>query len=264
MRFSSERVAAPAVDLRPAGEAGLHLVAQHVLRNLVLELLDEVRPLGPRPDDRHVAAQHVPELRQLVEVRAAQEACRAASRADRRSLRPHRPGLALGVVVHRAELDDRERLAVEAHPLLAVEHRAARGQPDQQRDERRAEAPARAARRPRSRRRCARLTTLLKPCSGTSLMLMTGTPSRSSSRARSAITCSRSGTTLTSTHLAAGALDQLEHLHVLLGRQRDVEVIDRLARRRCRPLRRSCRAAAGRGSRGDRRPPRSSTKPTIW
>ena len=32
-------------------------------------------------------------------------------------------------------------------------------------------------------------------------------------------------------HLAAGALEQLEHPHVLLGRQRDVEVIDRLARR---------------------------------
>src|SRR5436190_2141794 len=39
----------------------------------------------------------------------------------------------------------------------------------------------------------ARFTTLLKPCSGTSLMLMTGMPSRSSSRARSAITCRRSG-----------------------------------------------------------------------
>src|SRR5436190_2203354 len=45
-----------------------------------------------------------------------------------------------------------------------------------------------------------RFTRLLNPCSGTSLMLMTGTPSRSSRRARSAITWSRSGTTLTSTH----------------------------------------------------------------
>src|SRR6202158_4617103 len=44
-----------------------------------------------------------------------------------------------------------------------------------------------------------RLTTLLKPCSGTSLMLMTGRPSRSSRRARSAVTCRRSGTTVTST-----------------------------------------------------------------
>src|SRR5688572_26406212 len=61
------RVAAPPVDLRPAGESGLHLVAKHVLRNLVLELLDEMGSLRPRPDNGHVAAQHVPELRQLVE-----------------------------------------------------------------------------------------------------------------------------------------------------------------------------------------------------
>ena len=225
------RVAAPAVHLRPAGDAGLHLVAQHVLRDLVLELRDEMRPLRARPDDRHVAAQHVPELRQLVDVRAAQELAERRHAADRRSLRPHRPGLALGVVVHRAELDDRERLAVEAHPLLAVEDGAARRELDERRDEPERNRQHDQRRRSRSRCRSPRLTMLLKPCSGTSLMLMTGTPSRSSSRARSAITCSRSGTTLTSTHLAAGALDELEHLHVLLGRQRDVEVIDRLARR---------------------------------
>ena len=77
----------------------------------------------------------------------------------------------------------------------------------------------------------ARLTTLLKPCSGTSLMLMIGMPSRSSRRARSAITCSRSGTTLTSTHSRLDALEQLQHPDVLFGRQRDVEVIDAFARR---------------------------------
>src|SRR5689334_21449044 len=40
-------VAAPAVDLCPAGDSGFHLVAQHVLRDPVLELLDEIRPLRP-------------------------------------------------------------------------------------------------------------------------------------------------------------------------------------------------------------------------
>src|SRR5947207_3065899 len=67
------RVAAPAVHLRPAGHARLHFVPQHVLRNAVLRLLDELRALGTRSDDRHVAAQDVPELRQLVEVRAPQK-----------------------------------------------------------------------------------------------------------------------------------------------------------------------------------------------
>src|SRR5581483_938510 len=48
------RIAAPAVHLGPPGEAGLHFVPEHVLRNFVLELLDEVRPLRTRADDRHV------------------------------------------------------------------------------------------------------------------------------------------------------------------------------------------------------------------
>ena len=117
----------------------------------------------------------------------------------------------------------------------------------------RAASPARPARPPRCTMSSARLTKALKPCSGTSLMLMTGTPSRSSSRARSAMNCSRSGTTLTSTHSRLVDFDQVEQLHVLFERQRDVEVVDPLARRRSRRPRRACRAAAGRGSRGDRR-----------
>ena len=87
------RVAAPAVDLGPAGDPRLHLVPQHVLRVAVLELLDEVRALGPRPDQRHVAPQHVPELGQLVDVEAPEEA------AERRAARvflvgPDGPGAA--------------------------------------------------------------------------------------------------------------------------------------------------------------------------
>src|SRR6478609_1046158 len=56
--FFERRVAAPAVDLRPPGNARLHFVAQHVLGDAVLELLDEEGPLGTRSDDRHIAPQH--------------------------------------------------------------------------------------------------------------------------------------------------------------------------------------------------------------
>ena len=58
--------------LRPAGQAGLDDVALAVERNLAVKLLHELRALGPRPHEAHVAAQHVPQLRQLVEPRAAQ------------------------------------------------------------------------------------------------------------------------------------------------------------------------------------------------
>src|SRR3970282_2268865 len=60
------RVAAPAVHLRPSGHAALHLVAQHVPGDALLELLDEARPLRARPYQGHVALEHVQELRQLV------------------------------------------------------------------------------------------------------------------------------------------------------------------------------------------------------
>src|SRR5688572_24841263 len=83
-------VTAPAVHLRPPGDAGLHLVAQHVLRDAVPELLHEEGTFRARADDRHFSLEHVPELRQLVEVEAPQPA------SDRRGARvvfacPDRP-----------------------------------------------------------------------------------------------------------------------------------------------------------------------------
>src|SRR5262244_1049773 len=45
------RVAPPAVHLGPARDPALHAVAEHVLRDALLELLHDRRPLGPRPDE---------------------------------------------------------------------------------------------------------------------------------------------------------------------------------------------------------------------
>src|SRR5437899_7454514 len=66
-------VSAPAVDLRPPGHARAHPVAQHVLRKLLLELPHELRPFGPRPDERHLPLDDVDELRELVQAPAPQE-----------------------------------------------------------------------------------------------------------------------------------------------------------------------------------------------
>src|SRR5437763_8090019 len=57
------REARAAVDLRPAGDAGLDV--EPVPLALVV-LLDLVAKRRPRPDQGHVAADDVPELRQLV------------------------------------------------------------------------------------------------------------------------------------------------------------------------------------------------------
>ena len=134
MRFSSDVLPRQPLTCAQPVMPGLDLVPQHVLRDAVLELLDEIGTLRPRPDDRHVAAQHVPELRQLVEIEAPQPAPdRRAARVVRRA--PRRAGFVLGALVHRAELVDLERLAVEPHALLRVEHRTGRRAPDQRRDD---------------------------------------------------------------------------------------------------------------------------------
>src|SRR5262249_36233186 len=44
------RVSAPGVHLGPARDAGPYAVTQHVLRELLLELADELGPLRPRAD----------------------------------------------------------------------------------------------------------------------------------------------------------------------------------------------------------------------
>src|SRR5438309_1930178 len=58
------RVAPPSVDLGPARDPRLHLVAEHVARHPAPELLHEARALRARPDEAHLAAEHVEELPQ--------------------------------------------------------------------------------------------------------------------------------------------------------------------------------------------------------
>src|SRR5262245_33557679 len=56
-------LAAIAANLRKPRHAGLHLVPQHVLRNLRLELLNKLRSLRPRANQRHLPRQHVEQIR---------------------------------------------------------------------------------------------------------------------------------------------------------------------------------------------------------
>src|SRR5690349_720221 len=96
-------VAPPAVDLRPASNPLLDLVAEHVAGHEAPELLDEARTLGARTDEAHLASEHVDELWQLVETSPSQaDAEGGAARIV--SARPHGPGLGLRVHPHRSEL----------------------------------------------------------------------------------------------------------------------------------------------------------------
>lgn len=111
-------------DLGEAGDAGLNVVAVGVLGVLRGELLDEVRALGARADEAHVAVEDVPDLRQFVEAGGADE---GADARDARVVvgRELRAGEFLSVDAHRAELVDLVGLAEATGADLAVEGRAA-------------------------------------------------------------------------------------------------------------------------------------------
>src|ERR687895_2620192 len=116
-----------AADLREAGQAGTDDQSLPVRRQVGGKLLEEARADRARPDEAHVSLEHVPELRDLVDLGRAQPA------AERRDL-----GLGsfderwaeevadplLGARVQGAELEHREDPAGPADPLAAIEDRA--------------------------------------------------------------------------------------------------------------------------------------------
>src|SRR5438445_13332128 len=71
--FAQGGVAAPAVDLGPAGDPGLHAMAGHVIGNGLGELLNKDGSLRPGTDQAHVAYQNIDQLRQLVKACASNE-----------------------------------------------------------------------------------------------------------------------------------------------------------------------------------------------
>src|SRR4051812_28555677 len=111
----------PAVDLRPAGDAGPYV---QTVPLVVVVLLDLVAQRRPRADHAHLPTDDVPELWQLVERELAQQPADArdagVSAVDREA-RPHR----LRADDHRPELEQLEVDAVLAYSRLPVEHRAA-------------------------------------------------------------------------------------------------------------------------------------------
>src|SRR5262249_21673149 len=90
---------------------------------------DVARVLGPRADEAHVPDEHVPELRQLVDLVAPQDTAdgRHASVAGARDARA---GLR-GALDHAPELQKPERPPAPADALAPVEGRAARGRADE-------------------------------------------------------------------------------------------------------------------------------------
>ena len=120
--------AAPAVDLRPAGDAGLDAMTGEIaIHGLIVALLLGlgVDRVWPRADQRKISDQNdIEELGQFIEARLADKAPDAGdarvSLGD--ELRCSRVGL---VDIHRAELVDLDQLVVEAVALLLEQDRSA-------------------------------------------------------------------------------------------------------------------------------------------
>ena len=118
-------LAAVAGDLAPAGDAGLDVVADHVLVYEVGVFFGVPYHVGTGSYDAHLPEQHVDELRELVYAGVAQY---LAPPGDAGVAARGLQGVGLGVDLHAAELDAGELLAVEAGALLQEEHGPGHGQ----------------------------------------------------------------------------------------------------------------------------------------
>src|SRR5690242_5851806 len=117
-------LSAEAVDLRPTGQARLHMLTKGVVGDEFGVPVVMGNGMRPRTDQRHVSSQHIDELRQLVDARGAQDATDAsdagivfAGLLDHAAVFEH---------VHGAKLEDRELARVKSLPALTEDDRSAR------------------------------------------------------------------------------------------------------------------------------------------
>ena len=113
------------VERGVGGDAWTHLIEVGVVGVVLHDLVDVELALGARSDEGHVAHEHIPELRQFVEVVLAQ--CAANGGETRVAIVAGKElrTLGFGVGVHGAEFIDEERPSAAPDALLAEESRAA-------------------------------------------------------------------------------------------------------------------------------------------
>ncbi|MNL44766.1 hypothetical protein D3C87_1673620 [compost metagenome] len=123
--FDRIGLAAPAIDLGPAGHARLDTMARKIaLDRLIIELVGGLglQSVGAGADDRQLPLEHVEQLRQLVDRGLADEPADAGH--ARVPLGDQLGGPRVQHVgPHRAELVDADQLIVEAVARLHEKHR---------------------------------------------------------------------------------------------------------------------------------------------
>jgi hypothetical protein len=113
------------LQLRETRDPGRHEQSMAIAGQEELQLRNEFGPFRPGPNEAHVAAHHIPELRQLINMKRSKD---AADKNDPwicvRS--PARAGFALTIMKHRADLIKLIKDSISAHPHLRVEGRTTR------------------------------------------------------------------------------------------------------------------------------------------
>src|SRR6266436_6652444 len=123
--FGQIGIAPKTVHLRPSGDPRFHRMASVVMRDLMLKVPDQFRAFGPRPHEAHLALEHIPELRYLVDIPLPHK--RADSKPARVVFRgPADFSVLLSVQSHAAKFHHIERLAIPAEPSLAVQNGSGR------------------------------------------------------------------------------------------------------------------------------------------
>src|SRR3989344_6446429 len=123
------------IDLCPTGYAGLDDETDGVVRDLGDQFLNDLGSFRPRADERQIAANDVPELRQFIQVGRAEEAAdrRYAQVTLSRPLRTVRfCGSIRGERSHRSEFVERKGRAVFSCTGLGVNDRSERCCRDEQ------------------------------------------------------------------------------------------------------------------------------------
>src|SRR5581483_4167993 len=130
-----DRVPVFVFHLRPAGDARWNHLANRVIGDLLGQPLHKSRPLRPRSRKCYIASDHVPQLRDFVEPRTAQELAHPGEPWVVIS-RPGRSGVRLRVLAHGAEFVTVESNPAASHPFLPVQYGPFRIQLDGENDER--------------------------------------------------------------------------------------------------------------------------------
>ena len=100
-------------------------MAKIEIRNPRFEQLDEIWPLRPQADETHLAAEHIPQLRQFIEPALAKKRANVCD-AIVVLLGPCWPDMPFGILSHRAEFMDHETAAEQSDALLAEDRTSGR------------------------------------------------------------------------------------------------------------------------------------------